>query len=102
MRVNSNITHRFEPFGEAPHSVFELILESSVISGHFPGSDPETGLLHTHDLFQPWPYPGSGTWRHCGRSDDVLLLSSGQNWNPRPMEVQIEGVSVIPSVVLSN
>lgn len=100
MRVCWNVSHHFEPFGQAPQTIYELILHSSPQSGQFPGADSQTGLLNTHDLFQEWPCSGSGTWRHCGRSDDVLLLSSGQNWNPRPMELQIEAVSsscVFPS-----
>ncbi|KAF8875717.1 hypothetical protein CPB84DRAFT_1853179 [Gymnopilus junonius] len=92
MRVCSNLPHHFEPYGPAPHTVFELVLHSSPLTGEFSAADTQTGYFHTHDLFQEWPNPGSGTWRHCGRSDDVLLLSSGQNWNPRPMELQIEAV----------
>ncbi|KZT24135.1 acetyl-CoA synthetase-like protein [Neolentinus lepideus HHB14362 ss-1] len=97
MRVCWNVDHHFAPFGPG---VYELILHSSELSGKFPGSDPQTGHLSTHDLFQEYPEPGSNTWRHCGRSDDVLLLSSGQNWNPRPMELQIEGSQVIQHAVI--
>ena len=99
MRVFWNVSHHFEPFGPGVH---ELILHSSPLSGQFSGADTETGYLNTHDLFQEWPEPGSNTWRHCGRSDDVLLLSSGQSWNPRPMELQIEAVSLIIPISLSR
>lgn len=100
MRVCWNVDHHFEPFGHPSSGVYELILHSSELSGKFPGSDAETGHLSTHDLFQEYPEPGSNTWRHCGRSDDVLLLSSGQNWNPRPMELQIEASPIIQHAVI--
>ncbi|TFK49584.1 acetyl-CoA synthetase-like protein [Heliocybe sulcata] len=97
MQVCWNVDHHFASFGPG---VFELILHSSNLSGKFPGADPQTGHLSTHDLFQEYPEPGTNTWRHCGRSDDVLLLSSGQNWNPQPMELQIEASPVIQHAVV--
>ncbi|KAH8100412.1 hypothetical protein BXZ70DRAFT_893661 [Cristinia sonorae] len=100
MRVCWNITHHFQPFGPPEQKVYELVLHSSPQSGDFPGADPVTGHLSTHDLFREWPHPGANTWVHCGRSDDVLLLSSGQNWNPRPMELQIEASADVQLAVV--
>ncbi|KAG2024013.1 hypothetical protein CC2G_001614 [Coprinopsis cinerea AmutBmut pab1-1] len=103
MRVCWNVAHEMRPFGLAPGTdipLYELILHSTKEWGQFPGADPETGKYNTRDLFQEWPHPGSGRYRHFGRSDDVLLLSSGQSWNPRPMELKIEGSPAVRHAVV--
>ncbi|KAH6903444.1 hypothetical protein BKA70DRAFT_1300995 [Coprinopsis sp. MPI-PUGE-AT-0042] len=97
MRVNWNVPHEFRPFGNAPGTdipLFELILQSTEEWGWFSGSDPVTGQFNTHDL------QACGRYRHYGRSDDVLLLSTGQSWNPRPMELRIEGSPAIRHAVV--
>ncbi|KAF9263047.1 acetyl-CoA synthetase-like protein [Marasmius fiardii PR-910] len=104
MCICGNVEHHFQLFsGSAVGStvqtgvpVYELILHNI----RLPTADPVTGHLNTHDLFVEYPKTGSGRWRHVGRSDDVLLLSSGQSWNPRPMELMIEAHEVVKNAVV--
>lgn len=55
--------------------------------------------FHTKDLYQKHP-ERVGWWRHCGRTDDVLIFTDGRKLNPIRMEAIIEAHPVVKSALI--
>ncbi|KAI9874581.1 MAG: hypothetical protein M1830_009591 [Pleopsidium flavum] len=51
---------------------------------------PDVEEWRTRDLFKPHP-SNPNLWRFHGRTDDILVLSNGEKFNPVPMESIIQG-----------
>ncbi|KAI1615931.1 hypothetical protein EDD36DRAFT_402912 [Exophiala viscosa] len=55
----------------------------------------------TRDLFEPHPTK-SGLWRFYGRRDDVIVLSTGEKFNPVTMEGIILGHPLVRGALISG
>lgn len=60
---------------------------------------PELENYSTGDLFSPHPSK-LGHWKYESRADNTVLLSIGQNVNPRPLEDRIEKHRSIKSAIV--
>lgn len=76
---------------------FELVLHTndetaafSLLNHNFPGLRE----YRTKDLFLPHPNK-PGLWRFYSRRDDIIVLLTGEKFNPVPLEL---GLQAIPSV----
>ena len=92
---------RFEP---AEDEAFELVLfadgstiTSSAISHNMPGVTE----WHTKDLFRRHPSKPN-LWRFYGRRDDIIVMSSGEKFNPVPVETLLVGDSSISGALITG
>ena len=60
---------------------------------------PDVGEWHTRDLFRPHPTKPN-LWRFHGRTDDIIVLSNGEKFNPSPSEAIIAGHHLLSGVVI--
>ncbi|PLB54101.1 acetyl-CoA synthetase-like protein [Aspergillus steynii IBT 23096] len=95
---NPSFKLRMESMGDG---LWELVLLR-------PSNRRYHGIFHTHpkldeyrtgDLFRPHPYK-KGLWRYDGRSDDIIVLSNGEKFNPTDAEKTIETHPLVESAVM--
>ena len=60
---------------------------------------PDVEEWHTRDLFRPHPTKPS-LWRFHGRTDDIIVLSNGEKFNPSPSEAIISGHQLLSGAVI--
>ena len=77
----------------AEDDAYELVMninpETEAIS-HLNHNFPDLDRYRTRDLFRPHPKKPH-LWRFHGRTDDIIVLSNGEKFNPVPMEIIIQG-----------
>ena len=60
---------------------------------------PDVEDWHTRDLFRPHPTKPN-LWRFHGRTDDIIVLSNGEKFNPSPSEAIITGHHLLSGAVI--
>ena len=88
-KFSPQLGHRFHDFGDG---LFELVIHRSTELKLFQGifyTFPDLQEYSMRDLFLKHPTK-EGWWRHCGRSDDILVFSDARKLNPVVMEAEIE------------
>lgn len=60
---------------------------------------PDVEEWHTRDLFRPHPTK-SNLWRFHGRTDDIIVLSNGEKFNPSPSEAIIAGHYLLSGAII--
>ena len=60
---------------------------------------PDVEQWHTRDLFRPHPIKPN-LWRFHGRTDDIIVLSNGEKFNPSPSEAIIAGHHLLSGAVI--
>ena len=60
---------------------------------------PDVEEWHTRDLFRPHPTKPN-LWRFHGRTDDIIVLSNGEKFNPSPSEAMITGHHLLSGAVI--
>ncbi|PVH91878.1 NRPS-like enzyme [Periconia macrospinosa] len=60
---------------------------------------PDVKVWRTKDLFKPHPTK-HGLWRFHGRTDDIIVLSNGEKFNPVPSETQIAAHPLIAGALI--
>ena len=60
---------------------------------------PDIEEWHTKDLFRPHPTKPN-LWRFHGRTDDIIVLSNGEKFNPSPSEAIITGHQLLSGAVI--
>lgn len=60
---------------------------------------PDVEQWHTRDLFRPHPTKPN-LWRFHGRTDDIIVLSNGEKFNPSPSEAIIAGHHLLSGAVV--
>ncbi|KAI9794020.1 MAG: putative NRPS-like protein biosynthetic cluster [Peltula sp. TS41687] len=81
---------------------YELVLHNDPsIAMHRPlnFNFPDFKEWRTRDLFKPHPTKPN-LWRYYGRSDDIIVFSNGQKFNPGPAESIIQGHPDISAAVI--
>ena len=73
----------------------DLSLEGVRSSCNFPNVEER----HTKDLFRPHP-DKPNLWKFHGRTDDIIVLSNGEKFNPVPSEAIISGHSLVSGAVI--
>ena len=62
---------------------------------------PEVEEWHTKDLFRPHPSKPN-LWQFYGRTDDIIVLSNGEKFNPVPSELIIAGHPLLSGAVITG
>jgi len=62
-------------------------------------SVPETEEWRTKDLFRAHP-SNSNLWRFHGRTDDIIVLSNGEKFNPVTMEGIVQGHPLLSGAII--
>ena len=82
--------------------IFELVLFAdpttetmSALNHNLPG----VSVHRTKDLFKQHPRK-SGLWKYHGRRDDVIVLSTGDKFNPVPLELKIQAHSNLSGALI--
>ena len=60
---------------------------------------PDVEEWHTRDLFRPHPTKPN-LWRFHGRTDDIIVLSNGEKFNPSPSEAIITGHPLLSGAII--
>lgn len=60
---------------------------------------PDVEVWRTKDLFKPHPSK-QGLWTFHGRSDDIIVLSNGEKFNPVPSETRIASHPLISGALV--
>ena len=60
---------------------------------------PDVEEWHTKDLFRPHPTKPN-LWMFHGRTDDIIVLSTGEKFNPSPSEAIISGHHLLSGAVI--
>ena len=60
---------------------------------------PDVDEWHTRDLFRPH-LNKPNLWRFHGRTDDIIVLSNGEKFNPSPSEAIITGHQLLSGAVI--
>ncbi len=60
---------------------------------------PDVEHWHTKDLFRPHPTKPS-LWQFYGRTDDIIVLSNGEKFNPVPSEVIVAGHHLLSGALI--
>lgn len=60
---------------------------------------PEIDLWRTKDLFRPHPTK-QNLWKFHGRTDDIIVLSNGEKFNPVPLEMIIQGHPLLKGALI--
>ncbi|PSN61885.1 acetyl-CoA synthetase-like protein [Corynespora cassiicola Philippines] len=60
---------------------------------------PDVEVWRTKDLFKPHPTK-EGLWKFHGRSDDIIVLSNGEKFNPVPSEVHISSHPLLSGALI--
>lgn len=60
---------------------------------------PDVEEWRTRDLFKPHP-SNPNLWRFHGRTDDILVLSNGEKFNPVPMEGIVQGHELVSGALI--
>ena len=60
---------------------------------------PDVEEWHTRDLFRPHPTKPN-LWGFHGRTDDIIVLSNGEKFNPSPSEAIIAGHHLLSGAVI--
>ncbi|KAL8711957.1 MAG: hypothetical protein Q9220_003653 [cf. Caloplaca sp. 1 TL-2023] len=60
---------------------------------------PDVETWHTKDLFKPHATK-KGLWRFHGRSDDIIVLSNGEKFNPIPSEAIINSHPLVSAALI--
>ena len=87
----------FDPFAKlefqrVDDDVFELAVfadASTEFSSSLNHNYPDVKEWRTKDLFKPHPTVPN-LWKFHGRSDDIIVLSNGEKFNPVPMEKALQ------------
>ena len=80
-------------FDAAEDDAFELVVfadESTIDFSALNHNMPGVAEWHTKDLFRRHPSKRN-LWSFYGRKDDIIVLSSGEKFNPVPMETLLVG-----------
>ncbi|KAL8280977.1 hypothetical protein RQP46_006656 [Phenoliferia psychrophenolica] len=99
IQLTRNAAPYFKPHGE---NVFELCFPCT--ETHIPSvfnykvDDPVERSYHTSDLVAMHP-TRKGFFRIVGRTDDQLMLSTGEKTNPGPMESIIRGSPLVNGAI---
>lgn len=64
-----------------------------------PSNFPDTQEWRTKDLFRPHPSKPN-LWYFHGRTDDIIVLSNGEKFNPNPSEAIISGHLLVSGVLI--
>lgn len=79
-------------FQHAEDDAYELVVFAdsgtkggAALNHNYPG----VAEWRTRDLFRPHPTK-KGLWRFYGRRDDIIVLSSGEKFNPVPTETSLQ------------
>ena len=86
----------------AEDDAYELIMDINTNSedmSHLNHNFPNLTQYRTKDLFRSHPTKPN-LWRFHGRTDDILVLSNGEKFNPVPMENIIQGHSKVSGVLV--
>ncbi|KAI9496239.1 hypothetical protein BDB00DRAFT_893523 [Zychaea mexicana] len=86
----------FEPFN---NDMYQLVVHSNCPSLPSVAANLPNGDFTTKDLFIE-DQPGSGTWTFVGRTDDLLLMSTGEKVNPLPLEKEICKEAIIRKCIV--
>lgn len=81
---------------------FELVYLSERLSEHSSALKhnlPDVKEFRTKDLFKPHPTK-SNLWRFHGRTDDIIVLSNGEKFNPVAMETTLQGHALISGALV--
>lgn len=81
---------------------YELVLHNDPsVAMHRPlnFNFPDFKEWHTKDLFKPHPTKPN-LWRYYGRSDDIIVFSNGQKFNPGSAESIIQGHPDISAAII--
>lgn len=73
-------------------NLYEMVIPRRANSREHQGifhTFPDREVYHTHDLYTQHP-TNPNLWKYHGRTDDVIVLSNGEKFNPVTMEVIIE------------
>ncbi|KAL8734972.1 MAG: hypothetical protein Q9181_002995 [Wetmoreana brouardii] len=62
-------------------------------------SFPQTDTWHTKDLFRPHATKHN-LWRFHGRTDDIIVLSNGEKFNPAPSEAIINSHPLVSAALI--
>ncbi|KAI1505473.1 acetyl-CoA synthetase-like protein [Biscogniauxia marginata] len=62
---------------------------------------PDVEVWRTKDLFRPHPTK-SGLWTFHGRTDDIIVLSNGEKFNPVPSETHIAAHPLLAGAMVSG
>ncbi len=60
---------------------------------------PDVEHWHTKDLFRPHPTKPS-LWQFYGRTDDIIVLSNGEKFNPVPSEAIVAGHRLLSGALI--
>ena len=60
---------------------------------------PDVEEWHTRDLFRPHPTKPN-LWQFHGRTDDIIVLSNGEKFNPSPSEAIIAGHHLLSGTLI--
>ena len=60
---------------------------------------PELNEISTHDLFSKHPSKPN-LWRYMGRSDDLLVFSNGEKYNPTAMESTLQSHPAVKGAIV--
>ena len=81
--------------------MFEMVMDRNPslekirsLSCNFPNEE----VWHTKDLFKK--HPTKGLWQFAGRADDIIVLSSGEKYNPVPAEVSLGSIPGIKGAMI--
>ncbi|KAH7912704.1 acetyl-CoA synthetase-like protein [Hygrophoropsis aurantiaca] len=96
MRFSDNVSIRWVPQGDNAYECH--ILSSNVVSMAVENL-PDVKGYGTSDVFIRHPTK-AGLWKLVGRTDDVLMLASGEKTVPAPMESIIGSSPFIKGVVM--
>ena len=81
---------------------YELVLHKG---SHFEGirslssNFPDVEEWHTRDLFRPHPTKPN-LWQFDGRTDDIIVLSNGEKFNPSPSESIVTGHHLLSGALI--
>ena len=81
--------------------MFEMVMDRNPalekvrsLSCNFPNEE----VWHTKDLFKK--HPTKELWQFAGRADDIIVLSTGEKYNPVPAEVSLGSIPGIKGAMI--
>ncbi|KAF7968546.1 hypothetical protein HWV62_30169 [Athelia sp. TMB] len=96
VRFSKGVNTRWVPQGD---DMFELQFLKTSVHTVSVGNLPDVEGYATKDLFTPHPTK-PGLWKIVGRLDDVIILASGYNVVPAPLETIIMSSPLVKGAVI--
>ena len=102
LKYAAELGHKFSHFGE---DLYELVIVRRKELESYQGiffTFPDLHEYSMKDLYIQHPLK-NGWWRHCGRTDDVLVFWDARKLNPVLMEATIEThPAVVTAIICGN